>query len=172
MNSLKVFIIISVLLSSFNSLSQNNNYEKFAGFYIVDTITINNPVVFYKTNQSGKFIGDLQTVQETKFNIKKAIQDSDIYIFGEDLYRFFDDEKRIGQYKYPDYGNCKFEVETTEEKKGVVYKRFKVKPSKYILGLINTSFYDGKITVYGKKKSVFSKYDKSLYYKIVFPICE
>lgn len=172
MNSLKFFIITSVLLSSLNSLSQNNNYGKFADFYIIDTITINNPVIFYKTNQSGKFIGGLQADQEVKFNIKKAIQDSDIYIFGEDLYRFLDDKKRLERYRYPDYGNCKFETETTEEKKGVVYKRFKEKPRKYILGLINTCFYDEKITVYGKKKSVFSKYDKSLYYKIVFPICE
>lgn len=169
---MKIFIIISILLSSLSSLSQNNNDQKIADFYIVDTITIKNPVVFYKTNQSGKFISDLQVAQEIKYDIRKLSQNDDIYILGEDLYRFFDNAKRIDQYKFPDYGNCEFETETTEKKKGIVYKKFKMKPNRYILGLINASFYDAKITIYGKKKSVFNKHDKSLYYKIVFPVCE
>lgn len=172
MNSLKVLIIILIFLGSFSSICQNKNDEKFANFYIVDTITINNPLVFYKTNQSGKYIKDSESAKEAKCNIKKALKNDDIYIFGEDLYRFFDDAKKIEEYKYPDFGNCDFETESTEDKRGIVYKKFKSKPTKFILGLINASYYDRKITIYGKKKSVLNNYNKSLYYKIVFPLCE
>lgn len=172
MNNLKFIIIISIYLSALSAFCQVNNNENFSYFYVVDTIKIDNPVVFYKTNQSGMFVKSLKTIKEIKRNIKKIVRNDETYIYGEDLYRFFDDVKKIEMYKYPDYGNCEFETESIEGKNGIVFKKFKIKPKRFILALINASFYDNQIKIYGKKKSVFNNYDKSLYYKIVFPLCE
>lgn len=172
MNSLKYFTITSILLYSFNCLSQNISDKKQINFYIVDTITITNPVVFYKPNQSGKFISDLKVIEGTKCNLKKVMLKDEVYIFGEDLYRFISNSSQMEKYHYPDYGDCEFETDYIKDIKGIVYRKFKKEPKKFILALINVSFYNEKITTYGEKQSVFKEYDKSLYYKIVFPLCE
>lgn len=80
--------------------------------------------------------------------------------------------KQFEIYRYPDYGNCHFQSEEFRDIKGITYRKFKNNPQKFILALINVSYYDFKNTTYGMKPTIFRSYDRSLYYKIVFPVCE
>lgn len=172
MNSLKYYIIVSILLNSFNCLSQNLSDPKPMDFYVVDTITINNPVVFYKSNQSGKFISDIKVINGEQCNLKKVILKENVYIFGRDFYWFANDSYLMEKYHYPDYGNCEFKADYFKNIKGIVYRKFKKEPKKFVLALINVAYYNDMATAYGENESVFKKYDKPLYYKIVFPLCE
>lgn len=172
MNRFKCFIITSILLNSFNCLSQSFNEAELVDFYVVDTITITNPVVFYKPNQSGKFVSDLKVIEGTKCNLKKIIFKENVYIFGRDFYWFANNNFQMEKYHYPDYGNCEFKADYFKDIKGIVYRKFKKEPKRFVLALINVAYYNDKATAYGEKESLFKKYEKSLYYKIVFPLCE
>ena len=172
MNKLKYIIIIAILFYSFDCLSQNIKEENQKNFYVVDTITINNPVVFYAPNQSGKFVSDLKVVKSNRGKLKKLVLKNEVFIFGQDLYRFMDSDSEMKKYHYPDYGNCEFETDYFNDIKGLVYQKFKEEPKRFVLGLIRASYFNDKITTYGKKQSVFKKYNNPLYYKIVFPLCE
>lgn len=166
-----IIIFISALLYSFTCLSQSLGNPESLDFYIVDTITITNPVVFYKPNQSGRFVGSLKTIKGDKLKIKEAISKEYIYIYSNSIYGFLH-LKDFKKYTYSDNGNCEFEQDYFKGIKGIVYQKFKESPKKFILGLINVAYYNEKITTYGEKQSVFKKYDEPLYYKIVFPLCE
>lgn len=171
MNKIKYILVIVTILSTFNCLSQSLDKPEPMDFYVIDTITISNPFVFYKPNQSGRFIGNLEFFNKDRIRLKKVVKRNDVYIYSSSLYGFLSSNE-FEKYDYPDYGNCSFENDYYKEIKGVVYQKFKKEPNRYVLGLINVSYYNSKITTYGEKQSVFRKYDNSLYYKIVFPLCE
>lgn len=172
MNKLTYILVILACFYLSYSFAQNLYEPEEMDIYIVDTIVIDNPIVFYKPNQSGTYIGSLNTIQRlnTK-NIKKILSEKDVYIYSSVFYNFLS-AKDIAYYHYPDYGGCEFESEYFKDIKGITYRKFKSNPQEFILALINVSYYNSKIATYGEKLSVFKNYDKSLYYKIVFLVCE
>lgn len=172
MNNLKYILIAFVYFYLTYAFPQSLDEPNKMDFYVVDTITIDNPIVFYKPNQSGTYIGSLDIIERLNTsNIKKILSEKDVYIHSFDFYSFLP-IKEFDNYHYPDYGNCKFESEYFKDIKGITYRKFKSNPQKFILALINVSYYNAKIATYGEKLSIFKNYDKSLYYKIAFPICE
>ena len=171
MNRFKYIVIIGIVLNSIGCLSQSVDEPSKMDFYIVDTIHIVKPVVFYKANQNGKFISELKTIERNKFNLNQILEEEEVYIFSNSLFGFLS-IKDFEKYNYPDFGNCEFKDDYFKGSKGIAYRKFKKEPKSFILALINIDYYNHKTTSYGKKKSVFTKYSKSLYYKIVFPLCE
>lgn len=171
MNKLNNILIATITLASFFCFGQNIEEQAQLDFYVVDTVTIANAVVFYKPNQSGKFISSLELIKAKDFKLKKAINNEQLFIYAEDLYRFLDTSK-INNYHYPDYGNCQFDSTYSKEVKDIDYQKFKKQPKKFVLGLINTAYYNKKVQVYGKKSTIFKRYGNATYYKIVFPLCE
>lgn len=172
MNNLKYILAALVCFYLSYSFAQRMDESKTIDFYVVDTITIDNPIVFYKPNQSGTYIGSLSVIQKLNTNnIKKILSEKNIYIYSSNFYNFLS-ARDIDQYHYPDYGSCEFESEYFKDIRGIVSRKFKSNPQKFILALINVSYYNSKIATYGKRTSVFKNHNKSLYYKIVFPVCE
>lgn len=172
MNNLKYILTFFICFYLSYALSQSVDEPGKMNFYVVDTITINDPIVFYKENQSGLFIGDKNEIES--FNLRKMknlISKKNIFIYSSEFYKHLPIEE-FDNYNYPDYGSCKFEKEYFKDIKGIVYRKFKSNPTKFILALINASFYDRKNTTYGLKPTVFRGFEKEIFYKIVFPICE
>ena len=167
MRKLTNIFLILILFIPFGCLSQNKKLN----IYIVDTITIKNPIVFYIPNQSGRFVIDSMFIKNNKLDLKKMIDEDNGFIFDDEFY-FFLDDLDLKKYHYPDYGNCEFKDGYKKDIKGIVYQKFKNIPKKFIVGLIRASYYNARATAYGEKQTVFRKYNKSLYYKIVFPLCE
>lgn len=171
MNKFKYFIIMLTLLYTSNCISQSLEEPNKLDFYVVDTITISNPVVFYKHNQSGKYVSSLEHIKAKDFKLKKAINNGQLFIYSNSLYGFLS-QNDFDKYHYPDYGNCTFKEEYFKEIKGVVYQKFKEQPNKFVLALINVAYYNRKVQIYGKKSTIFEKYGNAIYYRIAFPLCE
>lgn len=171
MDKFKNILIVVIIFYSINCLAQSIENPRETDFYVVDTIMIKNPVAFYIPNQSGQFLGDIDVIKSSRFNLKKAVKKENLYIYSNSLYGFLSSEK-IKKYRYPDYGNCEYAKGYFKDIKGIVYQKFKKQPTKFILALVNVAYYNRKINAVGEKPTIFSKCDKSLYYKIVFPLCE
>lgn len=171
MNKVKYFIAVLLLSYASDCLSQSLEEPDQLDFYVVDTINISSPIVFYKPGQSGKFVSSVTEIEGKKFNLRKSILREDIYIYSNSLYGFLS-QNDFDKYHYPDYGNCIFREEYFKEIKGIVYQKFKKQPKKFILGLINVDYYNRKVQVYGKKPTIFKRYGNATYYKIAFPLCE
>lgn len=170
MNNLKKIVLL--FISTYGCYAQNFKISNQYSFYIVDTIEIKNPIIYYKIDQSVKFVTNEDNINQNKPNINKIILKDDNYILGEDIYRFFTDNNIMKNYYYPDNGNCQKKNAPMKNHKKIRFQKFTTEPSKYILALIKLSFYNSLVTAYGLKESAFDKSQDVLYYKIVFPLCE
>ncbi|MGZ3776218.1 MAG: hypothetical protein ACXVJB_05265 [Mucilaginibacter sp.] len=147
------------------------NYEQ---FYVVDTITIENPVRIYSSRYGGTFIVSKATLKE--YNGKKDFfYRPDVFIYGDEFYVDLP-LKNFKRYKYPDDGRCTFE-KWQQKDSDLTFQVLSPTPKKFILGLISANhFYkkhiafDGHQFVYPEKNYKLL-YNKLIYYKIVYPMC-
>jgi hypothetical protein len=148
--------------------------QKNDDFYIVDTITIKNPVVFIIDKYDGCFLTDLDLLNYKNIKRKSIIKNSSIFLFSFNPYIFFNEDQLIQNdmfRNYPNYGNCSFS-ETINSKNGIYYNNFTTKPLKFIVCLIKASHYNKIVSSADLGKTILYKSDKNRYFKIVFPFCE
>lgn len=163
------FIIIFCFFYSLNLFSQNNN-----SFYVADTITIKNPIVFSIKKHDGYFLTELEHLNKKNIKLKSIIKNDDIYLFSFNPYQFFNvnqlNKKKIFT-KYPNNGNCSFS-QNVDSKDGIYFSTFKIKPSKFIVCFIKASYYNKIISSADIGKTALHNADENSYYKIIFPMCE
>jgi len=145
-----------------------SNYEN---FYLVDTIKIVKPVLISSKKFGGKYIVSEQTLEKYDETIK-FFSRSDVFIYGDDLYRILP-LKRYKDFKYPKYEDCdKFEFGYLINNELSVYK-LKTESDYFLLGLINSNYYYQKHNGFHNNITDYIETDyKRVYYKIVFPYCK
>lgn len=141
--------------------------DNYNGFYLVDTISIDNPVRISSQKYGGFFIVSKEKLSDFKDDIDFYLS-PDVFLLGQDLYRDLKLEY-FKRYSYPDYGGCELEP-SKYEVSGVEIYEYKSTP-KFILGLINVNQYH----VNHNSEVYFNlpiRQSKSVYYKMVYPLCK
>lgn len=165
-----LFLISVLLISSCRQKLYDINYkgeEDYKSFYVVDTISIKNPVRVYSQKHGGMFILSSDKLKAYR-NEADFFLSPDVFILGQDLYRDLNKED-FKRYNYPDRGGC--EVRESDTKvDGLEIYEFVSQP-RFILGLINTNYYHVKHNseVYF---NIPVKNPKATYHKMVFPLCK
>ncbi|VBB45608.1 hypothetical protein TRIP_D310003 [uncultured Paludibacter sp.] len=166
----KTIIIFIVLLSSCSSRYYDIDYKgekNYKSFYIVDTITISNPIKVFSKKYGGPFVFSKNKLKD--YNQKWSFfMEPDVFICGFDLYYVLDYQS-FKKYKYPDYGGCDEKESDIKVRDLEIYEY--PKNTKFILGLINGNYYHIK----HRSERYFRipiKNLKSIYIKIVYPLCE
>jgi hypothetical protein len=165
-----IFLNSVLLIFSCKQKLYDLNYkgeENYKSFYLVDTISIENPVRVYSRKHGGMFI-----LSKEKLNSYRDETDffmsPDVFILGSDLYRdlALEDFKK---YSYPDNGGCEIKESATSVAGLEIYEF--VNQPRFVMGLINTNYYHVKHNSY-TYFSVPVKDPKAVYHKIVYPICK
>jgi hypothetical protein len=164
-----VYIIIICFFHTLNLFSQNND-----SFYVGDTITIKNPVVFSIKEYDGYFLTELEHLNKKNIKLKSIIKNAEIYLFSFNPYQFFNanqlNKNKIFT-KYPNNGNCSFS-QNVNCKDSIYYNTFKIKPSKFIVCFIKASYYNKIISSSDIGKTALHNADENSYFKLAFPLCE
>lgn len=143
--------------------------KNFYNFYIVDTISIMNPVkVHLKFDNSWNIFymdhSKIKSLKGKSFN--EVIQEPDIFLHHFNFYALINQDQVIeNNIKY--YDNCNSKC-IFENEKMIVYQ---LQNTQFILGLVNINFYNKNISG-GGINFIDSDLSKSGYYKIVFPKCD
>lgn len=164
-----IYKIGLLLLCTLKLFAQNED-----NFYVVDTITLKNPIVFSIEEYDGLFLTELELLNKKNIKLKSIAKKSDIFLFSFNPYIFFN-ENQLRQknifVNYPNDGNCGF-TQSTNKKDGIYYNSFVAKPLKFIVCLVKASHYDKIVSSAHIGKTALHKADKNSYYMILFPFCE
>lgn len=176
MKNLILIVFSLVFLVSCKSLKEKIDFDysgepNYDNFYLVDTIQIVKPVLISSKKFGGQYVISELTLEKYD-NTKDFFSRSDVFIYGDDLYRVLP-LKRYDDYNYPNYDNCdKFEFSHLINNDLSVYK-LKIETKMFLLGLINANYYYQKHSGFHVNISNYKEFDyKRNYYKIVFPYCE
>jgi len=164
-----ILILIFSLLSSCSKNIFDSNYKgenNYKNFYIVDTITIENPIL--TSYYGGRFVFSRQLLEKTKIN-SDFFKRPDVFLLGFDLY--YDMNPRdYKRYNYQDDGNCKTKKVVSNQKHIEIYE-YTNNPVRFILCLINVNYYNVKHNAENYYQ-ICIKDQKNSFYKIVFPLCK
>lgn len=141
-----------------------SNYKE---FYIVDTILIDSPVRVFSEKYGGMFV--LSNEKLKSYDGKLGFfMEPDVFILGFDIYRDLEADN-TKTFIYPDNGGCKLEKSSTEIDGLEVYEY----PDgvQFVLGLISTNRYHVKHNS-PEYFNIPIKYSKSVYHKLVYPLCQ
>ena len=139
--------------------------KKYKLFYIVDTITINNPVIVY--GKDNFYVTQKEVLLSQKKIDKYFYLRPDVFIFS------FDYNSSIDGYDYKIHKKLKHcKTSDLEEFKNIYYRNFESNSLSFILGLINVNHFNIIFNAMDSKKYIDSKKQKIEYYKILFPLCE
>lgn len=165
MNNRFNFVFLLVLaLSSLNLFAQ----EEY-NFIVVDTVTMESPVLFNLSKYDGEFIVEKQHLKNNS-DKKRLIKKGKVYIYSNDFYYYLNSDK-FNSYDYPDNGGCRNNKKVINDN-GLSYSHFVDRPKKFIVCLINALYYDKKSATADIGKTYYHKSKKDTYYKILFPLCE
>jgi hypothetical protein len=164
-----IVVFSSILLFSCYRKMYDRNYQggnNYRSFYIVDTITIIEPVVIdYK---GGRFVV-AKKILESNLVDEDLVKRPDVFIMGHDLYQDMDtiDYERFA---YKDYGGCNSELLNVSTIKSTEIYEFTSPKVVFILGLINVNSYNKKHNTYNYYP-IDTKEPKNSFFKIVYPLC-
>lgn len=153
-----------------NSFDPNYKGEtNYKSFYVVDTIKLENPII---VNDHGKKVICSKALLKSIKIDKPFFKRPDVFILGEDLYYDLN-PKDYKKYQYPDDGNCKITKLDTLVGKGITLYKYKTDTVHFILGLINSNYYNTKHrTIDAEWYRIMNNDQKNSYYRIVYPICK
>jgi hypothetical protein len=161
LNKLTIIFICFILFNKANAQFEKN-------FYITsDTIVVNDPVIISSKKHDGMFLVSHKDIKQG-VSIEKLILENKVYIFNNDLYRFFNRDDFNKSIKYVD---CSF-IEIYEYNKEFIIRKLNFNITKFIVGVIKIDYYNEQIITIDKGKSHFKVKDQNYFYPIVFPICE
>lgn len=171
-NSCQKHAILSLVKPLYNNPNKVDFYyqgeSNYKNFYIVDTIKINNPILFYY--QRGRFVTCADTLFKQKKITEKFLKRPDVFVFSWNLRSDFD-LSQLKRYKYKDYGKCDVKKQISNYK-GVELYRFTCDSVKFILGMINVNYFNSAHVSADGSYWIKQTDQKILYYKIVYPLCE
>ena len=157
-------LLLALVLCSCNIIAQEDS-----NFFVVDTISLDNPVVFNSSKYDGDYLIDEKYLSKELLKHKRIIKNENVYVFSFQFYSFLPKEQ-LKKYNYPDKGKCSFDVKIYKDQ-NVYFKKFKKYPAKFILGLIKASYYNKKASTADIGKTYYYKEKGNVYYKILFPLC-
>lgn len=163
--------ILFIGLSSCNKNLFDFSYKgttNYKNFYLVDSITIDNPIIINSYKIGGRFVISKSLLSEF-VNNKDFFQRPDVFLLGDNLYMDLvpSDYKIIN---YPDDGNCKIKRTLSAFKDVEIYE-YEHRPSHFILGLVNVNYYNVKHNAENYYQ-ICKKKPKISYYKIIYPLCK
>jgi hypothetical protein len=137
-------------------------------FYITkDTIILEDVNIISLNNQDGMFLVKGVDIKKG-IDLKKLLKDGKVYLFSDDIYRYFslkDFEKA------PKYNNCVIQ-ERFSYNKNITVRKLNPSVKKFIIGLVRVDYYNEKTITVDKGRTFFDEKNKYYFYKIAFPICE
>lgn len=137
-------------------------------FYIVDTITIESPVVMYIKN--GWFVFSKELLfKGLKLDYAFTMR-PDVFLIEFEMPIMRYNENSIS-YIYLDDGGCDINNWLRSEVDDNQFFEFKEKDIQFILGLMNVNFHNRKYNSLHGNYLINFKEQKSSYFKIVFPLC-
>lgn len=165
-----LFVFLIILSCSCSKVLYDINYKgesNYKTFYLVDTLTIESPVRVFSDKYGGMFVLSSEKLKQYK-NDKSFFMEPDVFLLGFDLYRDIDvnDMKSIN---YPDNGGCEL-IKSDIAIEGLEIYEYP-KNTKFLLGLINTNNYHVKHNS-PEYFEIPIKHSKSVYHKMVYPLCE
>lgn len=164
------FSLVIILSSSCSRVFYDVNYKgesNYKEFYLVDTILIKSPVRVFSEKYGGMFILSSEKLKTYNGRID-FFMEPDVFVLGFDLYRDLD-AVSIKTFTYPDYGGCKLQKSSIEIDGLEIYKY--PEGVRFILGLINTNSYHVKHNS-PEYFNIPIQYSKSVYHKMVYPLCK
>ena len=163
-NKFKFLLLIILVLHSYNIIAQ----EEY-NFFVVDTISLENPVLFNLSKFDGEFIIERKLLKKNSEK-KRLIKDGYVFIYSNDFYYYLNNNK-FKSYDYPDNGGCINEKELVNSK-NLSYSKFIDKPRKFIVCLVKASYYNEKTATADIGKTYYHRKKKYAYYQMLFPSCE
>ncbi len=138
-------------------------------FFIVDTIDIADPVIVREKGTD--FIISKKVLEEKPKGMKDLSRISDVYILEYDSFFFYSFLSSKDMQRFQAI-NVSFYTDTEDIViHGKMYKRFKSAKVSFILGLVNTDFYNAMMrNACGEWFMIKDKDCKNSYYRIVYPI--
>lgn len=160
---IKCCIFLILVLINLNLSAQERK-----SFFVVDTITLKEPVLFNFQNYDGEFITESKVLKKNR-NKRKLIKEGLAFIYSEDFYYYLNKDE-FESYNYPNKGNCRANKRAIKraDKSSIVATNRK----KFILCMIDASFYNEKTSTADIGKTFYHKSKKGFYYRIVFPLCK
>lgn len=155
-----IFIILFLILSNqLFSQSLNDSYVT------NDTIVINKPIVIMIKGYDGKFILSEDSFESVK-NIKKAIENHQIFLYNDDGIGFISSKDR--KKNSISIGECSY-IERDENKNLIILK-LPSEINKFHLGFVKSNFYNKRVITSNNKKTYLKGgYD---FNPILYPICK
>lgn len=136
--------------------------------YIVDTITMNNPVriFFWEGDKYFTFLVEKENLDAlSKASFKEVLNDPYTLVFSTSFYVFFPESKL--NYDL----NCKYKSLPDNIAGRHEVSEFESSSVKFVLALVNNNFFHLEDSSVEEMKIPNNQY-KSTYIKVVFPICE
>jgi hypothetical protein len=168
--SLLVLVSISCSRKNFSNISELEIIDlgNYYNFYVVDTIQIKDPVRIHSKKYGGQFILSKAILKEYDGKRRFFLR-PDVFMVSTDLYWVLQSDQH-SMYNYPDYGGCKL-VESSEKQHELEVYEYASDSVNFILGLINGDYYNKRYNSYDYFALLHND-NKSLYYRIVYPLCK
>ena len=163
-NIFKFIVILILVLCSYNTSAQEEH-----NFYVVDTISLQEPTLFNLSKYDGEFLVEKEFLNKNS-DKKRLIKTGEAYIYSNDFYYYLESNK-FKSYDYPNNGGCSNDKKIVSYN-GLTYSYFTNKPKRFIVCLINAMYYNKKAATADIGKTYYHKDRKNVYYKMVFPLCE
>lgn len=167
-----IFFVILVDFSSCSRKSWDNSYkgeDNYKSFYVVDTIVIESPV-YVSINKEGLNRGFYMSEEDLNItknlDLEEMAKDPKVYFAGGNLLGFFPGESFIESL------NSCFEIFSIKKASGNVNLYFPKYPiKKFVLGLSTLNYYN-RVDSSLESWTLKTDWEKSVYIKVVFPICD
>ncbi|MFV0547042.1 MAG: hypothetical protein ACK5ND_12835 [Bacteroides sp.] len=165
-----LFVFLIILSSSCSKVLYDINYkgeDNYKMFYLVDTIIIESPVRVFSEKYGGMFVLSSEKLKQYRNDIS-FFMEPDVFLLGFDLYRDLD-VSNMKAVNYPDNGGCEL-IKSDIVIEGLEIYEYPI-TTKFLLGLINTNSYHVK----HNSPDYFNipiKHSKSVYHKMVYPLCK
>ena len=165
-----LFLISLLLISSCRQALYDINYkgeENYKSFYVVDTVSIENPVRVYSKKHGGMFVLAKEKLQDYKGKADFFVL-PDVFLLGSDLYRDLESED-FKKYSYPESGGCELKESKIEIAGLEIYEY--IRQPRFVMGLINTNYFHVKHNSYSYF-NILVKNPKATYHNMVYPLCK
>jgi len=156
-----------IIIVCFIFFSEANAQDEKKFYITKDTIILEDASIISLNSQDGMFLVNSADIKK-KIDLIKLMKDGQIYLFSDDIYRYFSlKDFELGS----KYNSCVIQ-ERFDYRKNITIRKLNPSIKKFIIGLVRIDNYNEKIITIDKGKTFFDKKNKHYFYKIAFPICE
>ncbi|WP_026953900.1 hypothetical protein [Algoriphagus vanfongensis] len=169
---LVVLFVVLFGISSCSRKSWDNSYkdeDNYESFYVVDTILIENPVYVSISKRGlsrGFYMSEKDLNISSNLDLDEMARDSKVYFSGGNLLGFFPGESFV---EILDSCSNIFSIKKANKEVILYYSDKPIK--KFVLALSTLNYYN-QVDSSLESWNLESDLEKSVYIKVVFPLCE